>query len=254
MLKQERESVEKFSNNPNNSYNQPEENTEELQVNEINQAETVSEEQPQQPEVEQTVEKKKSGKKIIAVGAVALVAAIGIGVAKMNSDKDTPGTTVTENEPGTSDQETDNGLEPGNTYTIEGNKNPYEKYLSEDSLSIEEICEEVDEENMANAIFMKTGNVEEFLRDWFIRNGYDMIISDSGINNTGEICVSASGSFRDGEKLGVEIYQDSQEEFQLLFIKMDLNDITNGETTKVVMSQIPTAEQAKQIFEAIYGE
>lgn len=246
--------MEKFSNNPNNSYNQPEENTKELQIDEINQAETVGEEQSQQPEVEQTVEKKKSGKKIIAVGAVALVAAIGIGVAKMNSDKDTPGTTVTENEPGTSDQATDNGLEPGDTYTIEGNMSPYEKYLSEDSLSIEEICEEVDEENMANAINMKTGNVEEFLRDWLIRNGYDMIISDSGINNTGEVCVSASGSFRDGEKLGVEIYQDSQEKFQLSFIKVDLDNLGSGESTEVALSQIPTSEQAKQIFEAIYSK
>lgn len=246
--------MEKFSNNPNNSYNQPEENTEELQVNEINQAETVSEEQSQQPEVEQTAEKKKSGKKIIAVGAIALVAAIGIGVAKMNSDKDTPGTTVTENEPGTSDQETDNGLEPGNTYTIEDDKNPYEKYLNEDSLSIEEICEEVDEENMANAIFMKTGNVEEFLRDWLIRNGYDMIISDSGIDNTGEVCVSAAGSFGNGGDLGIKIYQDSQEKFQLSFIKVDLDNLGSGKSTEVVLSQIPTSEQAKQIFEAIYGK
>ena len=246
--------MEKFSNNPNNSYNQSEENTEELQIDKINQAETVGEEQLQQPEVEQTVEKKKSGKKIIAVGAVALVAAIGIGVAKMNSDKDTPKTTVTKNEPGTSDQETDNGLEPGNVYTIEDDKSPYEKYLDEDSLSIEEICEEVDEENMAGAINMKTGNVEEFLRDWLIRNGYDMIISDSGINNTGEVCVSASGSFRDGEKLGVEIYQDSQEKFQLSFIKVDLDNLGSGESTEVALSQIPTSEQAKQIFEAIYSK
>lgn len=254
MLKQERESVEKFSNNPNNSYNQPEENTEELQVNEINQAETVSEEQPQQPEVEQTVEKKKSGKKIIAVGAVALVAAIGIGVAKMNSDKDTPGTTVTENEPGTSDQETDNDLEPGNTYTIEGNKNPYEKYLSEDSLSIEEICEEVDEKDMANAIYMKTGNVEEFLKDWLRRNGYGLITSDTVIEDDGNIVVAASGAFDVDKDLAVKIYSSNPSEFQLLFVKIDLNDITNGETTKVTMSQIPTPEQADQIFSAIYGE
>ena len=249
--------MEKFSNNPNNSYNQPEENTEELQIDEINQAETVGEEQLQQPEVEQTVEKKKSGKKIIAVGAVALVAAIGaigIGVAKMNNDKDTPKTTVTGNEPGTSDQETDNGLEPGDTYTIEGNMSPFEKYLSEDSLSIEEICEEVDEENMANAIFMKTGNVEEFLRDWLIRNGYNMVISDSGIDNTGEICVSAAGSFGNGGDLGIEIYQDSQEKFQLSFIEVDPDNLGSGKSTEVVLSQIPTSEQAKQIFEAIYSK
>lgn len=245
--------MEKFSNNPNNSYNQPKENTKELQIDEINQAETVGEEQLQQSEVEQTVEKKKSGKKIIAVGAVALVAAIGIGVAKMNSDKDTPdapGTTVTENEPGTSDQETDNGLEPGDTYTIEGNMSPFEKYLSEDSLSTEEICEEVDEKNMANAINMKTGNVEEFLKDWFIRNGYNLVTSNSGINEDGIVGVSVAGSFDNKEHLGVVIYQNNPEEFNMTFSE----SIIGGKYKTIVLSQIPTPEQADQIFSAIYGE
>lgn len=241
--------MEKFSNNPNNSYNQPEENTEELQVNEINQAETVSEEQSQQLEVEQTAEKKKSGKKIIAVGAIALVAAIGIGVAKMNSDKDTPGTTVTENEPGTPDQETDNGLEPGNTYTIEDDKNPYEKYLNEDSLSIEEICEEVDEENMANAIFMKTGNVEEFLKDWLRGNGYGLITSGVTYDDN-NLTVWAGGSFGEGGELGITIRQSDPEKISLLISEA----IVGGDYTEITLSQIPTAEQADQIFEAIYGE
>lgn len=242
--------MEKFSNNPNNSYNKPEENTKELQIDEINQAETVGEEQLQQPEVEQTVEKKKSGKKIITVGAVALVAAIGIGVAKMNSDKDTPGTTVTENEPGTSDQEADNDLEPGNVYTIEDDKSPYEKYLNEDSLSKEEICEEVDEENMASAINMKTGNVEEFLQDWFIRNGYGLITAGSGTNNLGEIGVIATGSFDYGEQLAVEIGQNSPEEFRITFSEMAIG----GDSVEMVLPKIPTAEQADEIYEAIKNQ
>lgn len=159
-----------------------------------------------------------------------------------------------QNETGASDQETDNGLEPGNVYTIEGNKSPYEKYLNEDSLSIEEICEEVDEENMANAIYMKTGNVEEFLKDWFIRNGYGLITSDIGEDNDGSIIVGASGSFEAESQLGVRICSSNPDELQLSFVKIDLNDITNGETTKVTMSQIPAPEQTGQIFSVIYGE